>query len=347
MDLRILYEGKGEIICKNTPSEVREWTRHNKSRALIDKRMDIKEAVNKFVNDGDYLAIGGFGHVRIPMSAIFEIVRQGKKSLSVAGHTTVQDIDILMAGGCVSAVDIAYVVGFELRGLSGVQRRLFESGRVKFSEYTNGALAYRLRAGAQGIPFIPIKVMLGTDTMRQSPGKVVQCPFTGEKVLLLPSLNPDVLIMHAHRADMYGNVQIDGTIIKDDLQARASKRVIVTVEEIVDDEIIRKQPGKTIVPFYMVDAVVEQPWGSHPGNMPYKYYFDHQWTEAWLAAGRKDDPSVLKNFMDEWIYSLEDFNQYLSKLGPTRLRKLEDDEFYKTKKIDYQVEERENGRIKS
>jgi len=326
MEMKILEEGTGEIFCKNTPITMREYAR-GKTRALIDKRMPLEEAVKKFINDGDYLAIGGFGHIRIPMATIYEIVRQKKKNLSVAGHTAVQDIDVLMAGGCVANVDIAYVVGFELRGLSGVQRRLFESGQVKKTDYTNGAMSYRLRAGAQGVPFIPVKVMLGTDTMRKSPGKVVECPFTGEKVLLLPALNPDVLIMHAHRADIFGNCQIDGHIVKDDIQARASKRIIVTCEEIVDTEILRADPGKTIVPFFMVDAVIEQPWGSHPGNMPYKYYFDHEFTENYLAKGRDKDPGAIEKWMDEWIYSLDDFNAYVTKLGASRLYKLRDDEF--------------------
>ena len=126
MEMKILKEGTGEIFCKNTPSEVRKWTRTNKDRTLKDKRMRIKDAVSRFIKDGDYIAIGGFGHIRIPMAIIYEIVRQRKRNLLVAGHTAVQDIDVLMAGGCVSAVDIAYVVGFELRGLSGVQRRQFE-----------------------------------------------------------------------------------------------------------------------------------------------------------------------------------------------------------------------------
>jgi acyl CoA:acetate/3-ketoacid CoA transferase alpha subunit len=325
--MKILKEGTGEIFCKNTPSEVRKWTRDNKARALTDKRMTVKDAVKKFIKNGDYLAIGGFGHIRIPMATIYEIVRQKKKNLSVAGHTAVQDIDVLMAGGCVSAVDIAYVVGFELRGLSGVQRRLFESGQVKKTDYTNGAMSYRLRAGAQGIPFIPVKVMLGTDTMMHSPGKVVECPFTKEKVLLLPSLNPDVCILHAHRADMYGNVQIDGHIVKDDLQARASKRVIVTCEELVSTDRIRADPGRTIIPFFMVDAIVEQPWGSHPGNMPYKYYFDHEFTENYLTAGRDENPKVIESWLDEWVYSLEDFDEYLTKLGAKRLYGLRDLEF--------------------
>ena len=327
MDMKILKEGTGEIFCKNTPSEVRKWTRENKVRALKDKRMRIKDAIKKYIDDGDYLAIGGFGHIRIPMALIYEIVRQRKKKLLVAGHTAVQDIDVLMAGGCVSAVDIAYVVGFELRGLSGIQRKLFESGDVKKTDYTNGAMSYRLRAGAQGIPFIPVKVMLGTDTMMNSPGKVVRCPFTGEKVLLLPSLNPDVCILHAHRADMYGNVQIDGHIVKDDLQARASKRVIVTCEELVSTDKIRAEPGRTIIPFFMVDAVIEQPWGSHPGNMPYKYYFDHDFTEEYLAVGRNKDAKALEDWLNDWIYTLEDFDEYLTKLGAKRLYNLRDLEF--------------------
>ena len=325
--MKILKEGNGEIFCKNTPTEMREWTRENKTRALVDKRMRTKDAVKRFIKDGDYLAIGGFGHIRIPMAIIYEIVRQGIKNLSVAGHTAVQDIDVLMAGGCVSNVDIAYVVGFELRGLSGVQRKLFESGQIKKTDYTNGAMSYRIRAGAQGVPFIPVKVMLGTDTMMHSPGKVVKCPFTGEKVLLLPSLNPDVCIIHAHRADMYGNVQIDGHIVKDDLQARASKRVIVTCEELITDEEIRADPGKTVIPFYMVDAVIEQPWGSHPGNMPYKYYFDHEFTEDYLAAGRDKDPKTIKYWLDTWVYGLKDYDEYLTKLGARRLYNLRDEEF--------------------
>ena len=324
--MKIFEEGTGEIFCKNTPNDMRKWTKANKTRAMVDKRMQLDEAVKQFVHDGDYLAIGGFGHIRIPMCTIYEIVRQKIKDLIVAGHTAVQDIDMLMAGGCVKAVDIAYVVGFELRGLSGVQRRLFESGQVKKTDYTNGAMSYRIRAGAQGIPFIPVKVMLGTDTMRHSPGKVVKCPFTGEKVLLLPALNPDVCIVHVHRSDMYGNCQIDGHIVKDDLQVRASKRVIVTCEELVDTEVMRADPGKTVIPFFMVDAVIEQPWGSHPGNMPYNYYFDHEFTENYLDVGREGSGAV-EEWLDEWVYSLDDFNDYITKLGASRLYKLRDNEF--------------------
>ena len=322
----ILFSGSGENLCKNSPLDAREFAR-KKSRAMTDKRMPLDEAVKKYVKDGEYIAIGGFGHIRIPMGTIYEIVRQKKKNLTVSGHTAVQDIDVLMAGNCVSGVEIAYVVGFELRGLSGVQRRQFESGKIKMTDYTNGTMSYRLRAGAQGIPFIPVNTILGTDTMRHSPGKVVKCPFTGKKILLLPSLNPDILIMHAHRADKYGNCQIDGHIVKDDLQARASKKIIVTAEEIVDTEVIRDNPRNTVVPYFMVDAVIEQKWGSHPANMPYQYYFDNPFTENYLTAGRDKDLTVMEKWLDEWVYGLDNFDQYLKKLGEDRLNKLVDLEF--------------------
>ena len=112
-----------------------------------------------------------------------------------------------------------------------------------------------------GIPFLPVKSMLGTDTFKRSGAKLAKCPFTGEKMALVPALNPDVVICHVHRCDIHGNAQIDGAVVKDDLSTRASKRVIMTTEEIVDSEEIRREPWRTVIPYYLVDAVVEVPWG--------------------------------------------------------------------------------------
>ena len=317
--MEIEFEGIGENLCKNTPQNMREYAR-KKSRAMTDKRMPLDEAVKKFVLDEEYLAIGGFGHIRIPMGTIYEIVRQHKKNLTVSGHTAVQDIDALMAGKCVSGVEIAYVVGFELRGLSGVQRRQFESGQVKMTDYTNGTMSYRLRAGVQGIPFIPVNTILGTDTMRHSPGKVVKCPFTGKKVLLLPSLNPDTLIMHVHRADKYGNCQIDGISGFAAEMARASKRLIISAEEIVDTDVIRSQPDRTIIPYYLVDAVVEAPFGSHPGEMAGLYERDEKHINDYAQASKDIDQT--NKYLDEWIYNIADHDEYLKKVGDGQMEKL-------------------------
>ncbi|HUY00133.1 MAG TPA: CoA-transferase [Candidatus Deferrimicrobium sp.] len=327
--MNIITEGIGELFQKVTPNEFREWTRENKSRMLIDKRMTEKEAVSRFVKNGNYLAIGGFGHVRIPMAVIYEIVRQRIKDLSVAGHTAVHDLDTLIAGGCVKNVDAAYITGYEVRGLSAVQRRAYESGSVKLTEWSNGTLAWRLKAAAIGVSFLPVRCLLGTDTMKYSAAKVARCPFTNDIYALVPALFPDVTIVHVHRCDIYGNAQIDGAVVKDDLSARAAKRVIMTTEEIIDTEQIREQPWNTIIPYYNVDAVIEVPWGSHPGNMPLRYFYDNDFINKYLEAGK--NPQELAKFLDEWIYSLEDFDEYLTKLGFKRLRRLRDEEFMRRK----------------
>lgn len=325
----ILSEGIGEIFQKTTPDQFRAWTRKNKSRALVDKRMTVKEAVSRFVKDANYLAIGGFGHVRIPMAVIYEIVRQRIKNLSVAGHTAVHDLDTLIAGGCVKNVDAAYITGYEVRGLSAVQRRAYESGEIKLTEWSNGTLAWRLKAAAMGLSFIPVRSLLGTDTFKYSGAKTVKCPFTNQIYAVVPALYPDITIVHVHHCDIYGNAQIDGAVVKDDLSTRAAKRVIMTTEEIIDTEEIRARPWQTVIPYYNVDAVIEVQWGSHPGNMPLRYNYDEAFISAYLEAGK--NPEDLEKFLEEWVYSLEDFDEYLTKLGPKRLHKLRDEEFMRVK----------------
>jgi len=321
----IISEGIGEIFQKITPDEFREWTKKNKNRALVDKRMTVKEAVSRFVKDGNYLAIGGFGHVRIPMAVIYEIVRQRIKNLSVAGHTAVHDLDTLIAGGCVKNVDAAYITGYEVRGLSAVQRRAYESGAIKLTEWSNGTLAWRLKAAAMGLSFIPVRSLLGTDTFKYSGAKIIKCPFTDQIYAVVPALHPDITIVHVHRCDIYGNAQIDGAVVKDDLSTRAAKRVIMTTEEIIDTEEIRARPWQTVIPYYNVDAVIEVQWGSHPGNMPLRYNYDEEFISAYLEAGK--NPEELEKFLEKWVFSLEDFDEYLIKLGPKRLHHLRDEEF--------------------
>src|SRR5207245_10009907 len=157
-----------------------------KLRALTDKLTTVADAVARLVNDGDYLAIGGFGSDRLPTAVVHEILRQGKQNLSFAGHTATHDFEILCAGNLTSRgktlarVEIAYVVGMEARGLSPHARRVLESGEVQFTEWTNYTLAVRLKAAAMGLPFLPARTMLGTDTFRYSGANEIACPFTGE-----------------------------------------------------------------------------------------------------------------------------------------------------------------------
>jgi len=313
-------EGMGPLFMPPDVDGARQHFRA-KPKGMVNKVTTVKEAVARLIHDGDYIAIGGFGAVRIPTAVLHEIVRQRKRHLGVSGHTATHDFQILAAGGCIDRCDVAYVVGLEARGLSRVARRLFEDGAIQATEWTNAALAWRYRAAAMGIPFIPARVMLGTDTLRHSAAKVITCPYTGMKLVALPALYPDVAIIHVHRADCYGNCQIDGINVADSDLARAAKRVIITTERLVPPEEIRRKPHRTAIPFFCVDAVIEVPYGSYPGNMPYEYFSDEEHLREWLAA--EQDPDTFRRFMDKYIYGTRDFHEYLELCGGIeKLRRL-------------------------
>lgn len=309
---RQLNKGIGELFVSPNADEMRGFLR-NKKKQLKNKLTTVSEAIDTYVNDGDYLAIGGFGGVRIPTALIHEIIRKEKKNLGFAGHVSTHDCQLLSAGKSFNRCDAAYIVGLEARGLSKNSRRMFESGDVKVTEWSNGALSWRFKAAAMGLPYLPSRVMLGTDTFKHSAAQEVECPFTGQKLAALPALYPDVAILHVHRADVYGNCQIDGILVADDDIAKASKRVIVTTEKIISNEEIRREPGKTVIPYWCVDAVIEMPFGSYPGNMPGEYFSDEEHLKDWLNAEK--DEMQLEEFIGHHILSSKDFYEYLEKNG--------------------------------
>jgi acyl CoA:acetate/3-ketoacid CoA transferase alpha subunit len=313
----VLEQGKGELLAWHDPDEHRKWVLQNKSRILQDKTTNVKDAVAKFVQNGDYIALGGFGHIRISMATIYEMIRQGKRNLTLAGKTAVHDADILITSECVNRVEVAYCFGHELRGLSPASRRAVETGKVKVAaEISNASFQWRFKAAAMGLPFIPTRVMLGTDTFTHSSAKVVKDPFSGKPICLLPACYPDVVVIHVHRCDKYGNSQIDGIIIEDFELSRAARRLIVTTEKVVSEESIRKEPWKTVIPFYLVDAVIEQPYGSHPGNMPYLYYSDEEHMAEWLKLSKTDKGA--KKYFEKYVYGVNDFKEYLRLIGGTK-----------------------------
>jgi len=310
----MLNEGEGELLAWCDPEEHREWVRKNKCLSMEDKVIGLSEAVSKFVHDGNYLTMGGFGHVRVPMAAIYEIIRQKRRNLIVAGKTAVHDLDCLIAAGCVGKVEVAYSFGHELRGLSPASRRAIETGQVKVAaEWSNAAFQWRFKAAASGLPWIPAYTMMGTDTFKRSAAKVVNDPFTGRPICLIPACFPDVAIIHVHRCDKYGNCQIDGILVEDFELARAAKRLIITTEEIVPNEKIREEPWRTSIPYFYVDAVVEVPYGCHPCNMPTCYYFDEGHIAEYLDATRTVEGA--KQYFDKYVYGVDDFNQYLKLIG--------------------------------
>lgn len=314
LHMDVLEQGKGELLAWHDPDEQRKWVLENKSRSLKDKRTTVKDAVAKFVRNGDYVAFGGFGHIRVSMATIYEIIRQQKRNLVLAGKTAVHDADVLIASGCVDKVEVAYCFGHELRGLSPASRRAVENGKVKVAaEISNASFQWRFKAAAMGLPFIPTRVMLGTDTFKYSSAKVVKDPFSGKPMCLLPACYPDVVVMHVHRCDKYGNSQIDGIIIEDFELARAARRLIITAEKIVNENKIREEPWKTVVPFYLVDAVIEAPFGSHPGNMPYLYYSDEEHMAEWLKLSKTDEGA--QQYFKKYVYGVKNFEQYLELIG--------------------------------
>lgn len=307
-------KGEAELFCKlSTPDEMRELFAR-KSRVMQDKRMSVRDAVAKFVSDGDYMGVGGFGHVRIPMVVLYEIIRQRKRNLGFAGHTGVHDLEILLAGGCVDRVEAAYSFGHEFRPMrSRVADRLLKSGKVKTSEWTNGSFSWRYKAAAMGLSFIPQKIMLGTDTFKHSAARTVTCPFTGEVYCALPALYPDLAVIHVHRADKYGNCQIDGITVADHDLARAAKKVIVSTEKIIDTEEIRRRPQDTVIPYYVVDAVCEVPYGCHPGDMPYLYWFDEEHMAEFLKASQTEQ--TMEEYLNKYVYGVNSFEEYLELCG--------------------------------
>lgn len=316
--VKILEEGTGQLLGWHDPDENREYVLKNKSRELLDKRMTPKEAIEKFVHDGDFLASGGFGHIRVSMVLIYEIIRQRKRNLAMAGKTAVHDIDILIGSGCVDKVEVAYCFGHELRGLSPAGRRAVESGKCKVvAETSNAGYQWRFLAGMMGLPFIPSRNLLGTDTLKRSSAKVIEDPFSHKPICLIPAAYPDVAVIHTHRCDKYGNAQIDGIIIEDFELARSARKLIITTEEIIDNEEIRDTPYRTTIPFYVVDAVVEMPFGSHPCQMPYQYFFDEHHIGEWLKMSKSDEGA--KEYFDKYVYGVKDFEEYLEKAGGVRM----------------------------
>ncbi|MCP4546957.1 MAG: CoA transferase subunit A [bacterium] len=309
--MEILESGLYDLIQPPDIDGLRKWNRENKSMALESKLMSEKEAMERFVSDGDYVGFELYGTCRAPLSLVRELVRQGRKNLRLAGQG-LQDVDFLLAAGMVEAMDITYV-GYEVHGLSPVLRRAAEKQGVKMVEWSNAALAWRFKAAAMGVSYLPIRSMLGTDTFKYSAGKVAECPFTGDRVMLLPALILDCGVIHVHKADQYGNCMLEGISGFALEMARASKKLVISAEEIVDNEEILKYPDRNVIPYYHVDAVVHAPFGSHPGEMPYLYGRDEPGIMEWLQVTKTEEGA--SDYLDKYIRNVPDHAAYIELVG--------------------------------
>jgi acyl CoA:acetate/3-ketoacid CoA transferase alpha subunit len=275
----------------------------------MNKVTNLSDAA-ALVRDGDVLAIGGAFFENVPMALIREIIRQEKKDLTIIITAHGIAVDILVGAGCVREVLGAYV-GFEGYGLAPNFRRAVEEGTITFKESACYATASGLRATAWGLPFMPLKGLIGSDLLDRHP-EYKRFSWDGEEVVLVPALKPTVALIHANRSDSEGNVQTEGASW-DDVIAEAADRVIVTVEQIVPDDVIRRQPHKTEFPGFLTTAVVEVPYGAHPAGCPGAYDFDEPHIQEYLKAGKTADG--FRTYLEEYVYKVSDHEQYLEAAG--------------------------------
>ena len=257
------------------------------------------------MRDGDYVAYDCNVWVRGPSSLLREVIRQRKRDLWIAAKFTAHDATLLVAGGCVSRIDVGWMEA------GRVIQEAMNAGRVQLFEWSNGALAYRLLAGALGVPFLPLRYVGGTDVFRFSGAKLIEDPYTGQAVCLVPALNPDVALIHVNQCDEFGNARIFGSGIAPVETAMASRRLVLSTEEVVDNEEIRRHPQRTSIPYYMVDAVVHAPFGCYPGSVPGLYGAD---VAHLMEFGAAQVQGKMEEYLEKWVFSVSSHEEMLERL---------------------------------
>ena len=273
-----------------------------RDRSLRDKVVSLEEATS-FVSDGDSVGIGGSTMSRTPMGMIWALIRAGRKGLTCSRSIVSSDGDLLFASGACDHIVTSWFSQGILWGVSKVMRHHVESGRARYDEWSHMAMGMRFRAGAMGVPFMPIRSMLGSDVRKQRPEAVeIDCPFSGDRILLVPALNPDVALIHVQRCDPYGNAQIDGLQFMDIDLAMAANKVILTTERIVSNDQIRRAPDRTKIPFFAVDAVVELPFGCAPHECYGVYEPMLRHMESYVALVNQDPVNGMQQYMERFVY---------------------------------------------
>ena len=277
--------------------------------------MRMDEAINRFVHDGDVIVIEGFTHL-ICFAAAHEIIRQGRRDLTVCRLTPDLIYDQLIGAGCVKKLVFSWA-GNPGAGPLYAFRRAVEQGipnRLELEEYSHYGMVARLTAGAASLPFYPLRNYRGSDLPRVNPQiKNVTCPFTGEELAAVPALNPDTAIIHVQRADENGNAQVWGLIGVQKESAFASRHTIIVAEEIVSEQVIRSDPNRTLIPGFIVDAVVCEPFGCHPSYAQGYYDRDNAFYVRWREISK--DLSQFESYLDQWVFGVRDRAEYVARMG--------------------------------
>ncbi|MEM2143205.1 MAG: CoA-transferase [Candidatus Thorarchaeota archaeon] len=289
-----------------------------------DKIISIEEAAKK-IPDGAHLFWGGFGYQRPPIAFASELVRQKKRNLTIYTCGSEVDLEIMAATGVATRFEIAFVA-IEALGLANNMRRRVAEGKVQVEEYSNLAMAMRFLGGALNVPFMPIRSLMGTDIANKSRYrgdkklKIIDCPFTGEKICLVPSVRPDYSIVHVQRVDAMGNAQIDGIVGEDIEGSRCGKKLIVMAEELIGTEEVRHHPDQTKIPSMYVDHVVILPFASHP--MQVHNYYDYDLPHLMMFHNMTKTEEGWEEYLNRYILGVQDHLEYLNTLGWENLNRL-------------------------
>lgn len=285
----------------------------------MTKLIPLSEAISKFVKDGDLVYAAGFTHL-IPFAAGHEIIRQGRRDLTLARATPDLIYDQMVAAGCARKVIFSYM-GNPGVGSLRIVRAAIEKGQLEWEEYSHFGMITRLQAGASGLPFLPMNQTGAQDLERVNPTiKRIPDPYGGPDVIVVPALRPDVAIVHVQRADAEGNAHLWGIIGEQKEAAFAAKKVILTAEEIVAPEVIRSDPNRTMIPSIIVSAVCYVPFACHPSYAQGYYDRDNEFYLQWDKIS--ESPESVKQYLDEWVYGVKDREEYWNKLGAKTHKRL-------------------------
>jgi len=305
-----------------------------KGECRMTKILTLQEAVATFIKDGSHIAIGGFVSTRNPMAITYEIIRQKKKNLHLYIHSHGQAFDLLVGTGSVRRVELAYAGMGRFAPTCVRFRKAVQNGDIEWEDYTNYEMTLRFFAGSLGIPFMVTKTSLGSDILTKEGFHsetrkeykvaskkltVMNNPFSdeGEGVVLVPAINADVALMHVQYVGEEGTVRIEGLSLTDVEIAKCADKLVVTCEEIVPESFLRQNPDLNCLPSFLVDAIIAVPYGAHPTSCFNFYDYDAQHLNMYRKMAEND--GNFTKYLDEWIYGVSNHEEYLVKVGTTRL----------------------------
>ena len=305
-----------------------------------NKIKSLKDAVQQYVTPGCHLSIGGFTINRNPMAAVYEIIRQGIRDIHLYAHSNGQGVDELVGAGCIARLEIAYGGTGKFMPTCIRFRRAVEEKKIQIEDYSNYQMTLRFLAGSMGIPFLPTRSSLGTDIInkwglsrefRQDIPKVpdqklvvLDNPFGNwcdtERVVLVPAINPDVTIIHVQQADYRGNCRIDGLTFADVEQAKAAQVLIITCEDLLDDDYLKNDPDRNQIPFIHADAVIHIPFGAYP-TACYGYYdYDPVYLKDYSRVAKEDN--LFHIYLEDRIFKNDSHKDLLDSVGRERLENI-------------------------